>query len=849
MPFLKIKHQWSRLIVAALLISSFLLLPAPAKAQTSQKDDPMVSQSLLRKVTVTARKKEEALQDVPLSISYIGGEQIEDQQVRDLTSLAVSMPNVALDEVGTVKGIANFSIRGLGINSSIPSIDPAVGIFIDGVYMGLNPSALFDTFDMESIEVLRGPQGNLFGRNVSAGAVLLNTKKPGDRLEFSFRSVVEGGGEKPNAYLTTSFGGPLSETLGVRFSVYTNQDGGYFKNLNTGNEFGELDTIMFRPVVAWNPTENISLVTRYEYQDINGDGPPAQSIVGPDNLREGDIRGRRDAEGHPLSSSYYDFNSFDFSIDEEGFRKSKNHFLNARADWNIDFGEGTVTNIFSWFDTKGSALIDLDASPQDITRVFAWYDAYQISNELRYTGRFFDRLHLTSGLYYYSNDTSYHERRLALGDKVTGLASTFSSLPPAVAASQLQTLLIGGLSPAELQGLLASQGLSAEQLQQVLLSVVNGLQSGTVTSLALNGGGEYDLRSLGMFLSMDYDITSKMTLVAGTRYTNEKKKAKVTYLPGAGASEIFSIVNSTLSSCNIVEGPDCDFDFRDSKTWNDLSPKVGLLYQLMDAANLYGHWARGVRSGGYNVRHTRNNNPNTNFSTLRPYDTETVDSFEVGLKSYGQRAHLNGAFFYNRISDVQQVVAIVDEASSVLQTIANVGDAESFGFELDGQFALNRNLILLGTLGYIDQKYTKATFDLNGDAVVDDKDKDLEFPRAPKWTYSLGMLLNAKLGNWGGIGSRVNYAYRSKSFLTENNEGVLSSQNIIDAGLRLYPSEGKWSLGVYGKNLLDEVRYAGHSFLPAQLLPDIAPLATQLGGTFSTLSKGRVYGLELRYKL
>ena len=130
---------------------------------------------------------------------------------------------------------------------------------------------------------------------------------------------------------------------------------------------------------------------RYEYQDIDGDGSPAQSIVGPDNLREGDIRGRRDEEGHPLSSSYYDFNSFDFSIDEEGYRTSKNHFLNARTDWNLDFGEGTVTNIFSWFDTKGSALIDLDASPQDITKVFAWYDAYQISNELRYTGRFFDR--------------------------------------------------------------------------------------------------------------------------------------------------------------------------------------------------------------------------------------------------------------------------------------------------------------------------------------------------------------------------------------------------------------------------------------------------------------------------
>ena len=138
--------------------------------------------TLLEEITVTARKREEVRQDVPLAITAFNSAQIEALKVRDLTNMSVGMPNVALDDIGTTRGSANFSIRGLGINSSIASIDPTVGLFLDGVYLGNNVGVIFDMFDVESVEVLRGPQGILFGRNVTGGAILLNTKKPGDRI-------------------------------------------------------------------------------------------------------------------------------------------------------------------------------------------------------------------------------------------------------------------------------------------------------------------------------------------------------------------------------------------------------------------------------------------------------------------------------------------------------------------------------------------------------------------------------------------------------------------------------------------------------------------------------------------
>ena len=139
--------------------------PIPAIAQeTEPEEEAAASATMLDDIVVTAQKREQLLQDVPVAVTAFDAEQLDALKVRDLTNLSIRMPNVSLDDAGTARGIANFSIRGLGINSSIPGIDPTVGVFIDGVYMGSNATMLYDTFDLEAVEVLRGPQGVLFGR-------------------------------------------------------------------------------------------------------------------------------------------------------------------------------------------------------------------------------------------------------------------------------------------------------------------------------------------------------------------------------------------------------------------------------------------------------------------------------------------------------------------------------------------------------------------------------------------------------------------------------------------------------------------------------------------------------------
>lgn len=727
-----------------------------------------VSSVLLEKITVTARKREEPIQNVPLSVTHFSSEQIDALKVRDLESLAIQMPNVSLDDIGTVGGIANFSIRGLGINSSIPSVDPTVGVFVDGVYLGATNGTLFDTFDIESIEVLRGPQGTLFGRNVTGGAILVNTKKPGDKLEMSVRTSFEGGGESLNSYYMGAVGGPLSDTVGVRITAYTNQDNGWFKNLHTGEAFGELDVRMVRPALTWDPTDDLSLVLRYQYERIDGDGPAAQSHT--------------NGFGSTNAIADFDRDSHNFSIDEEGKRENDTHFFTARADWDVDFGGGAITNIFGWRDSENSFSLDLDSSPLDILHVEAWSDYEQWSNELRYAGRFFERLHATTGVYYFTNRINYHERRSLL---TYALAQSGQPLPPGADVSQA-------------------------------------------------GGGNYDIETLGLFLSLDYNLTSKLTFTAGTRYTREKREAEIALIATKSPPE------SLAPSCNVVEGPACEFDFIDEETWHSWSPKLGAAYYISDGANVYGHWSRGFRSGGYNLR---------NLSPVHspgPYDEETIDSFEAGFKVTNDRGRLYGAVFYNMIDDMQREVNFPVEGLGLVQLISNTADVETYGFELDGLFAIAENLLLVGSLGYVNPEYTKVRYDLNLDGSVDEKDEALELPRAAKWTCRVGLTHDTGATHWGRMTSRISYAYRDKSYFTDDNRGYLLEQNIVDAGIDIIPANGRFSIGLYGKNLLNEVKHGGDSQLPSML--GAPPLAVPLGGTFSPLAKGRIFGVQLTYR-
>jgi len=344
-------------------------------------------------IIVTATKKTDAenVQDVPISITAFNAGTLEATKVRTLEGLSFSAPNVSLDDIGTARGSANFSIRGLGVNSSIPSIDPTVGVFVDGVYLGLNSGVVFDLFDLDSVEVLRGPQGILFGRNTTGGAILLNTGNPTDEFEYKARAAIEGpidgGRGGMNTFLQGTVSGPIVDgKLNGKLGAYLNNDNGYFKNLANGENHGKADTFIARGALEFFASEDLTFLAKLEYFDSDGDGPSSQN------------RG------------LFERDSFDFSIDNEGFYESEALTGSLRTDWDVAFGDGTITNIFGYREYDAATDADIDATPLFLFHSATELKQDQISNELRYAGTF-DNLDITTGLFYFEQDVSYTEVR------------------------------------------------------------------------------------------------------------------------------------------------------------------------------------------------------------------------------------------------------------------------------------------------------------------------------------------------------------------------------------------------------------------------------------------------------
>lgn len=767
-------HKQAHSLFSRSLIAAGVAMVLATSAQAQDAPKKRGSAALLEEVVVTARKRAEDSQDVPVAISAFNADQIDALKVRSLTNLAVGMPSVVLDEIGTSRGYANFSIRGLGVNSSIPSIDPAVGLIVDGVYLGTNAGVIFDTFDLESIEVLRGPQGTLFGRNVTGGAVLLNTKKPTQEFEVSAKAAYDaavdgtGGG---NVYLQGSVSGGVTDTLAAKLAVYYNDDEGALDITDgplAGQTHGGQEQTIIRPAFTWTPNESFELVARYEHQEVEADGPSGQSHT--------------NGAGVPGAIVNYSRDDYGFGIDEPGAYDLEVDFLNLQVNW--DVAGGTLTNVFGWRESTTYTNADIDAQPVWIfhSDTASTYD--QISNELRWNGRMMDdRANVTLGFYVFESELSYDEDRNLLG------------------------LVTGGTRPAVTQ----------------------------------NGGGMLDVSSLGVFAAVDYDLSDRLQLTAGVRWSREEKETQIVTLTKAPnfGSECKVDGLSNVSYVGAANERACEPDFVDDQSWTFVSPKLGVMYQLSDSARMYANWSRGFRSGGYNLR-------NTEFPITYgpgPFDKEQADSIEIGYKTEWDSGQLNFAVYRTDMTDMQREVNLASPTAGVLQLIQNTADAEIFGFEVDGTFALTDAFTLKASMGWLSADYTDVKFDLNGDGTVDNADKDLSLPRAPDLTYSVTAIYDIDLGSAGYISSLAMYGYRDETAYTDNNRGYINDQDQLDIAIDWHMGNGQWVVSLYGRNLLDAVRHGGDT----QLSGLLAGVPT--GGTFAPLNKPATYGIEVSYSM
>ena len=479
----------------------------------------------------------------------------------------------------------------------------------------------------------------------------------------------------------------------------------------------------------------------------------------------------------------YNRDSYDFAIDNPGKFDLEVDFFNATVNYEI--AGGTLTNVFGWRDSTSTTDADIDAQPVWLFHSDTSSTYEQWSNELRWNGLMMDdRANVTMGLYAFESELVYDEDRNLLGIALAG------------------TPLAG--RPAQTQ----------------------------------NGGGTVDVTSFGAFASVDYDITDDLQLTAGVRWSREEKEAQVATLTRNINAEcrIDGIAPNVSYTPN---EPICDYDFIDDETWNFVSPKLGLMYQLSDSSRIYANWSRGFRSGGYNLR-------NTEFPIVYgpgPFDQEQADSIEIGYKTEWDRGQLNFAVYRTDTKDMQREVNLPSSTAGVLQLIQNTADAEIFGFEADGTFALTDNFTLKASMGWLSANYTSVQFDLDGDGVVGNSDLSLGLPRAPELTYSLTGIYDIDLGSHGYVSTMAMYGYRDETFYTDNNLGFILDQEQLDIAVDYHLPGDQWTLSLYGRNLMNAVRHGGDTQLPSLLGP------VPLGGTFSPLNKPATYGFEVTYNM
>ena len=372
------------------------------------------SGAFLEEVLVTATKKAsaEAAQDVPIAISAFTGNQLEVARVETISDISLLVPNTQLQPHGTVANGTLFNIRGIGTSSSIPSDDPAVGVFVDGVIVALLNGQNLDTFDLESVEVLRGPQGTMFGRNVTAGAVLLRTERPSFENSGAVRLAGGTDGRLDGGFKIT--GTIVPDVLAGRLSVHYKSVDGYYKNNFEGPQpgvilgrehsvsrnFGESETLIVRPSLRWTPNESVTVDLIAEFSDTEGDGGVAFTAI---------------RTGAGLHLPDLDGDAQDIVADTDGINDYEYTSVTLDANWETD--NGTFTWLTGYREMDQYNVVDADGAGEDIFVFLSNPVQDQFTQEVRWSGTPFDEaVETTIGVYYFTQEVDYLEGRHIFAD-------------------------------------------------------------------------------------------------------------------------------------------------------------------------------------------------------------------------------------------------------------------------------------------------------------------------------------------------------------------------------------------------------------------------------------------------
>ena len=779
---------------------------ALALAPTSQA----IAQLMLEEVMVTAQKRIESLQDVPISIAAMSGEKIDDIGITSLQELTQYIPNVT---VNAGAGTPNLFIRGIGSGTN-QGFEQSVGMYIDGVYAGRGPlAAVPTTMDLERVEILKGPQGILFGKNTIAGAINITTAKPTDEFEGMVEALYSPDFNEQQYNLVLS--GPLTEDLSGRLAVRHDAFDGWWDNVTNGKEGPNRDNWYGRGSLRWVVSEDVEINAKYEHGDF-------QSKDSATVVYQSDFAGQENFAGTVPFPVISDRDKGAGDADNRGSTTTDS--VAVTVDWQLDFATFTSISAYSAYDLKSSGDTDLAATPAlHRTR---WEDYDQYSQELRLVSPGGEMIDWIAGAYYQRNELDISRR-----------------------IDALDFLLAGPLSTAALY--------DAETGQPSVF--------------------DQDGESWAVFSQGTWNATDALHFTLGLRYNKETKDLdKITVSDGLqfrlGDDTFYANpLNGELTAD--VRQHNFNNLSRDEDKW---TVSTNVQWNVDEDTMLYASVSTGFKGGGYDEAYSgagyeiRLADPVTgeltggsvpgNDPSILEYEPEEVLAYEVGAKMrlLDGAAELNLAVFRMEYDDLQTSSLVGD-----VFRVGNAGEAISQGVELDGRIVLSERLSVGGAVAYLDAYYddfkgatctvAQTTDPTNNPGCLREdgtniapgetggqnlKDETLLF--APDWSANVYAQYVIPLGSTMELVSGVDINYTDKFYsaldLDPNTKHDAATR--INARIALASINDTWTVALIGKNLTDEKTYFWKNDVPV----------TASNSYFGLPERPRSIALQARYR-
>ena len=732
----------------------------------------------LEEIVVTARKREENLQDVGLAVSALSKTEIDQQYTRDLKGLANVAPNLIVEDTAQGPGgNAAIYIRGMGVQDVEKNYEPSVAVVIDDLFLNSPSGSLLRSIDLESVTVARGPQGTMFGRNAIGGAIIVTRSKPTGEPGLRVKAGFE---ECETSYLEFVGNMALSDTLALKVTgASREQEKGYYYNINLDHDEGRDDFSGYGASMLFTPSDTLELQLSYNKDEMDQDTPPLIYTAQPAS--------RRPAGSPPhILCDAFGYCSPAIDIPQNGDRRTSGGvcYVPTSFDSSNKYTIGMLAITPKGTEQQVPCSADFSSETTILRAEYVLNDAMTFN----YIYGLFETDESIISTWDQQNDMLYGTSRPAIYEQTS---------------HELRLSYDAGGAFSLVAGLFVF-----ESEYEIWLRSFIGFNPPTL-ALDVYQYTHQEAESEAIFFEADYRVTDSLKLTIGGRYTEDFKVSR----------QIGAQADTT------GQHPE--------KEWSKFTPKVGVTYDISDNLMAFGTFSTGYRAGGYNGRVQ-----DGLIQARTPYNPETVDSFEVGIKTelLDGRVRLNANVFSMDFEDKQEDMKFPnpDGPTGQASLVVNAAEATIKGLEAEIQAQVTESLYVRANLGLLDAEYDTFQAQSVVDGTVYDY-SDRELRRAPDFTANIDATYSIDLAGgeaWARVGARYvdsHYTDAENSPELYNDDGTLT----LDASLNYRRDD--LTISVFGRNITDEDAWTmGY---------DVQPL-----WSYGAVQEPRVFGIEMMFE-